>query len=56
MELLEILLDYLKPYRDRYESLKNNPEFVEEVLRKGAAKMNARIEAKMEAVSKLVGI
>lgn len=56
MELLEILLEYLKPIRDRYESLKNNPEFVEEVLRKGAAKMNARIEAKMESVSKLVGV
>ncbi|MFZ3233381.1 MAG: tryptophan--tRNA ligase [Patescibacteria group bacterium] len=56
MELLEILLDYLKPIRDRYESLKNDPTFVEEVLRKGAAKMNARIEDKMEAVSKLVGV
>lgn len=56
MELLEILLEYLKPIRDRYETLKNDPAFVEEVLRKGAAKMNARIEAKMEAVSKLVGI
>lgn len=55
-ELLEILLEYLKPIRDRYETLKNDPAFVEEVLRKGAAKMNARIEAKMEAVSKVVGI
>lgn len=55
-ELLEILLEYLKPIRDRYETLKNDPAFVEEVLRKGAAKMNARIEAKMEAVSKLVGV
>lgn len=56
MELLEILLEYLKPYRERYAALKDDPAFVEEVLRKGAAKMNARIEAKMEAVSKLVGI
>lgn len=56
MELLEILLDYLKPYRDRYESLKNDPAFVEEVLRKGATKMNAKIEAKMETVTRLVGV
>lgn len=56
MELLEILLEYLKPIRDRYESLKNDPAFVEEVLRKGAAKMNAKIEAKMEVVTRLVGV
>ncbi len=54
-ELLEILLDYLEPYRTRYEKLKNDPAFVEEVLRKGAAKMNAKIEAKMEVVTRLVG-
>ncbi|MFB0965268.1 MAG: tryptophan--tRNA ligase [Patescibacteria group bacterium] len=56
MELLEILLDYLKPYRERYAALKDDPAFVEEVLRKGAARMNARIEAKMSQVSKLVGL
>lgn len=56
MELLEILLDYLKPYRERYAALKDDPAFVEEVLCKGAARMNARIEAKMSQVSKLVGL
>lgn len=56
LELLEILLDYLKPYRERYAALKDDPAFVEEVLRKGAARMNARIEAKMAQVTKLVGI
>jgi tryptophanyl-tRNA synthetase len=54
-ELFEILLDYLEPYRTRYEKLRNDPAFVEEILRKGAAKMNAKIEAKMEIVTRFVG-
>lgn len=55
MELLEILLDSLAPIRDRYAKLKDDPAFVEEILNKGAAKMNARIEEKMALVTKLVG-
>lgn len=54
-ELLEILLDSLSEIRSRYAALKDDPAFVEEVLRKGSQKMNARIEAKMAEVTKLVG-
>ncbi|MDQ1343858.1 MAG: Tryptophan--tRNA ligase [Patescibacteria group bacterium] len=54
-DLLEILLDSLAPIRERYSALKDDSAFVEEKLRAGARKMNARIEAKMEVVSKLVG-
>jgi tryptophanyl-tRNA synthetase len=56
MELLEILLEALAPIRKRHAEISADPAFVESKLKEGAAKMNARIEKKMEIVSKLVGV
>ncbi len=55
-DLLEILLDALGPIRARHAEISKDPAYVEARLEAGAEKMNARIEAKMETVSKLVGV
>lgn len=55
-DLLEILLDALRPYHERREQLLKDPGFIEQKLQEGARTMNARIEAKMKVVSELVGI
>ncbi len=56
LELLEILIDFLRPIHEARAKLENNLDFVEKRLVEGALKMNARIDAKMEIVSRLVGV
>ncbi|MDD2745383.1 MAG: tryptophan--tRNA ligase [Candidatus Gracilibacteria bacterium] len=54
--LLEALAEYLRPYRERRTNLLGNLEFVEQKLEAGAKIMNARLDATMEQITKLVGI
>jgi tryptophanyl-tRNA synthetase len=56
LELLEIIREFLSPYHAGYEALKADPTFVEAKLAEGAIKMNARLDAKMEEVSRLTGV
>lgn len=56
LELLLILTEYLRPYRENRARLEGNLDLVEAKLLDGARVMNARIEAKMAEVKKVVGI
>lgn len=55
-ELLEILLEYFRPYREAREKLLQNPELVEEKLNAGAKMMNQRLDGLMEKIYQLTGI
>lgn len=55
-ELLAVLMEYLRPYREARAKLLENPEIVEKKLAEGAKIMNARLGAKMEVVKGLVGV
>lgn len=54
--LLEVLSEYLRPYRDARAKLLENPELVEAKLAEWAKVMNARLDAKMEVVKRVVGV
>ncbi len=54
--LLEALIAYLRPYRERREKLLLDIPFVERRLAAGAKIMNARLESKMQEVFRIVGI
>lgn len=55
-ELLNVLSEYLRPYREARERLLQNPEIVEAKLAEWAKIMNARLDAKMEVVKRVVGV
>ena len=55
-ELLNAILAYFEEARARREELVQNPEYVEEVLRKGAEKARALAIAKIKEVKKAVGL
>ena len=55
-ELLEILLEYFRPYREAREKLLQNPELVEEKLNAGAKMMNQQLDGFMEKIYQLTGI
>lgn len=55
-ELLDAMLAYFEEARTRREELVQNPEYVEEVLRKGAEKARALAIAKIKDVKKAVGL
>lgn len=55
-ELLNAMLEYFAEARARREELVKNPEYVEEVLRKGAEKARALAIAKIKEVKKAVGL
>lgn len=54
--LLEVLSEYLRPYREARAKLLENPEIVEAKLAEWAKVMNARLDAKMEVVKGVVGV
>ncbi|PIS43132.1 tryptophan--tRNA ligase [Candidatus Kaiserbacteria bacterium CG_4_9_14_3_um_filter_50_16] len=54
--LIEDLDRYLAPIRAKYESLKDDPNIVEEVLTNGAREARAVSEAKMEQVRRAIGV
>ena len=55
-ELLAALMDYFTPYRKKREELVKNLDYVDDVLRKGAARANAVADETMAKVRKAVGL
>jgi tryptophanyl-tRNA synthetase len=55
-ELLTVLTEYLRPYREARIKLLENPEIVHEKLRLWAIEMNKRLDAKMKVVKEVVGV
>jgi len=55
-ELLEILAEYFRPYREKRARLENDPAEVYNILKKGAEKTRAAAAATLEKVRKAVGI
>lgn len=55
-ELLEAILEYFSDARARREELEKNPEYVEEVLRKGALKAREIAVKKITEAKKIVGL
>ena len=56
LELLEILTEYLRPYRESREEILKHPEIIEAKLREGAEIMNARLDTLMQEVTRLTGV
>ena len=54
--LLELVLEYFKPYRSKRQELKNNLDYVHEVLQKGADKARPVAHKTFEDVRKAVGL
>ena len=54
--LLAAVLDYFAPYRAKRAELEKNCDYVEQVLRDGAARANAVAEATMKRVREAVGL
>jgi tryptophanyl-tRNA synthetase len=55
-ELLAALTDYFAPYRTKREELAKNRDYVEQVLRNGAARANAVADVTMKKVREAVGL
>jgi tryptophanyl-tRNA synthetase len=55
-ELFAALMDSFAPFRKKREELVKNPDYVHEVLRKGAARANAVADETMAKVRKAVGL
>lgn len=54
--LYETLLKFFAPARAKYEELKNDPQTVKDILRKGAEKAKAVAEQTMKEVGEAIGI
>jgi len=55
-ELLEILIEYFRPYREKRALLENDPGEVYNILEKGAEKTRAAAAVTLDKVRKAVGI
>ncbi|MEI6084072.1 MAG: tryptophan--tRNA ligase [Verrucomicrobiota bacterium] len=55
-ELLAALLEHFAPYRQKREELAKNRDYVEQVLRDGAARANAVADVTMKRVREVVGL
>ena len=55
-ELLAALLDHFAPYRQKRTELAQNRDYVEQVLRDGAARANAVADVTMKRVREAVGL
>lgn len=55
-ELLNVLSEYLRPYREARQKLLQNPELVEARLAEWARVMNTRLDEKMKIVKEVVGV
>lgn len=56
MALTDILVEYLRPYRETKTLLDQDPETIEALLKKGAIEMNARLDTVMSRLSGYLGI
>ncbi len=55
-ELFVAMNRVLAPHRERYEELKQKPDYIHQVLREGAAKAQPLAAAKLEELRKIIGI
>lgn len=55
-ELLNVLTEYLRPYREAREKLLANPDIVEAKLAEWARIMNERLRSKMKVVKEVTGV
>ncbi len=56
LALYEKLVEYFAPYREKYESLREDEEYLEEVLAAGAAKVRPVVEKVMDRVRSATGL
>ena len=54
--VVELMLDYFRPYREKREDLQNNVDFVKEVLKDGAQRASAVASETLEKVRKAAGL
>jgi len=54
--LADLLIEKLKPLREKKEELKNNPAYVNSVLERGAGQARKRAEKTMAEVRKKMGL
>ncbi|MCK5564182.1 MAG: tryptophan--tRNA ligase [Planctomycetes bacterium] len=54
--VVELMIDYFKPYRDKRQELQNNVDFVKEVLKDGAQRASAVAAETLEKVRKAAGL
>lgn len=55
-ELLEAILEYFKEAREKREELLKRPEYIEEILKKGAEKARSIARERIQAAKKAVGL
>ncbi len=55
-ELLELILEYFKPYREKREELEKNMDYVRDVLKEGAQRARAIASQKVKQVKEAVGL
>jgi tryptophanyl-tRNA synthetase len=54
LELLAILLEYLKPFREKRKKLENDFSYIESILEKGNKKVNEIATKKYEELMKII--
>ena len=54
--VVELMIDYFRPYRDKRQELQNNVDFVKEVLKDGAQRASAVAAETLEKVRKAAGL
>jgi len=56
LELLDIILEYFKEARDRYDSFENNMSYIEEKLEKWNNEANELVDKKYSDMMKIIGL
>ena len=54
--VVELMIDYFRPYRDKRQELQNNVDFIKEVLKDGAQRASAVAAETLEKVRKAAGL
>jgi tryptophanyl-tRNA synthetase len=54
--LYKSIIDFISPMRERRKTYENNPELVIKILKEGAEKVQAKVEAKMKIIRNKVGV
>jgi len=54
--LVELIVEYFRPYRQKRTELENNPDYVRELLAKGAQRARAVADVTLEQARKAVGL
>ena len=56
LELLEIILDYTKPFREKRKHLEQDFGYIEKILTQGNRRANDLADTKYEAILKIIGL